>query len=85
VWRHKGSPTKKKFKAEKSAGKVMCSIFWDRKRIIFVGFLELGHTINAVRYVETMKTLKSRIARIRSEKKKTFFFSVTTPGPTPPS
>jgi hypothetical protein len=28
-WRHKNSPTKKKFKTAHSAGKVMCTVFWD--------------------------------------------------------
>jgi histone-lysine N-methyltransferase SETMAR len=28
-WRHVNSPSKKKFKTLPSAGKVMCTVFWD--------------------------------------------------------
>jgi hypothetical protein len=65
-WRQKSLPQKKKLKTAHSAGKVMCTVFWDRKGIILVDFLEQGLTINAARYVET---LESRIARVRLEKK----------------
>jgi transposase len=47
----------------------MCTDFWDRKGVILVDFLEQGLTINAVRYVETLKKLKSQISRVRPEKK----------------
>jgi hypothetical protein len=59
---NKNSPTKKKFKTKHSAGKVICTVFWDQKGVILVNFLEQGLTINAARYVETLKKLKSQIA-----------------------
>jgi histone-lysine N-methyltransferase SETMAR len=68
-WLHKNSPTKKKFKTAHLAGKVMCTVFWDRKGVILVGFLEQGLTINAAHYVETLRKLKSRIALVWPEKK----------------
>jgi hypothetical protein len=68
-WRHKNSPTKKSSQDRTSTGKVMCLVFWDRKGVILVGFLEQDLTINAARYVETLKKLKSRIARVQPEKK----------------
>ena len=71
-WRHSGSPTSKKFKTQPSAGKVMCTVFWDRKGVILLDFLEPGTTINSDRYVETLAKLKDRIARRRPEKKHTF-------------
>jgi hypothetical protein len=36
-WRHVNSPSKKK--TLPSAGKVMWNVFWDRKRVIFLDFL----------------------------------------------
>ena len=30
-WRHGNSPSKKMIKTPPSAGKVMCTVFWDRK------------------------------------------------------
>ncbi|KAK7867707.1 hypothetical protein R5R35_004833 [Gryllus longicercus] len=43
--RLKNSPTKKKFKTQSSAGKFMCTIFWDRRGVIVMDFLEPGRTI----------------------------------------
>jgi len=33
-WKHPGSPVKKKFKSQPSAGKVMLTIFWDSQGVI---------------------------------------------------
>jgi len=38
-WRHVESPSKKKFKMLLSVGKVMCTVFWDRKGVILLDFL----------------------------------------------
>ena len=65
-------PWKKKFKALPSMGKVMCTVFWDRKVVILLDFLEPGQTINSDRYIATLTKLKTRIYRVRPEKKTTF-------------
>jgi len=46
-WRHVNSPSKKKFKTLPSAGKVMCTVFWDRKGVILLDFLKPEQTINS--------------------------------------
>jgi len=46
-WRHTSSPTKTKFKQTTSTRKIMCTVFWDRKGVLFVDFLPQGSTINA--------------------------------------
>ena len=46
-WRHVNSPSKKKFKTLPSAVKVMCTVFWDRKGVILLDFLEPRQTINS--------------------------------------
>ena len=38
-WRHTSLPTKSKFRQTTSAGKIMCTMFWDRKGILPVNFL----------------------------------------------
>jgi len=35
-WKHKTSPTPKKFRVEKSAGKVMATFFWDEKGLLLL-------------------------------------------------
>ena len=53
-WRHANSPSKKKFKTLPSAGKVTCTVFWDRKGVILLDFLEPGQTITSDRYIATL-------------------------------
>ena len=53
-WRHVNSPLKKKFKTLPSAGKVMCTVFWNRRGVILLDFLESGQTINSDRYIATL-------------------------------
>jgi len=77
------SPSKKKFKMLPSAGKVMCIVFWDRKGVILLNFLEPGQTINSDCYIVTLTKLKARISRVRPEKKTTFSCKMIMPGPIP--
>jgi len=65
-------PIEKKFKTLPSAGKVMCTVFWDRKGVILLDFLEPRQTINPDRYIVMLTKLKARISRVRPEKKTTF-------------
>uniref|UniRef100_A0A3Q0T9I4 Mos1 transposase HTH domain-containing protein n=1 Tax=Amphilophus citrinellus TaxID=61819 RepID=A0A3Q0T9I4_AMPCI len=45
-WKHPCSPPPKKAKVVSLAGKVMVSVFWDAKSIVFINYLQKGHTIN---------------------------------------
>jgi len=63
------SPSKKKYKTLPSTGKVMCIVFWSRKGVILLDFLEPGQTINSDRNIVTLTKLKVRISRVRQEKK----------------
>ncbi|XP_064479391.1 histone-lysine N-methyltransferase SETMAR-like [Ornithodoros turicata] len=49
-WRHPYSPKPRKFKQSQSAGKVMATVFWDRKGVLLVDFIPAGTTVNADRY-----------------------------------
>ena len=71
-WRHVNFPLEKKFKTLPSAGKVMCTVFWYRKGVILLDFLEPGQTINSDHYITTLTKLKARISRVRPERKTTF-------------
>ena len=43
-WRHYGSPHPKKFRVQKSAEKVLASIFWDQDGILLIDYLTEGIT-----------------------------------------
>jgi len=49
-WWHSGSPRPKIFRVQKSAGKVLASIFWDEDGILLIDYLPKGQTIKAEYY-----------------------------------
>ena len=49
-------------------GKVMCTVFWDRKGVFLPDFLEPRQTINSDRYIATLTKLNARISRVRPKK-----------------
>ena len=57
-WWHSGSPRPKKFRVQKSAGKVLASIFWEQDSILPIDYLPNGQTINAEYYSSLLVQLK---------------------------
>jgi acyl-CoA thioesterase len=54
---HTHSPNKpKKFKHTLSARKLMATVFWDRKGVLMVEFMQEGTTVMSEVYCETQKT-----------------------------
>lgn len=60
-WKHPGSPTPRKAKVTRSAGKVMASIFWDSKGVLLLDFLETGRTITGEYYAHLLQQLRVQI------------------------
>ena len=50
-------------KVQQSAGKVMASVFWDVRGVIFIDYLEKGNTINSEYYIALFERLKAEIAK----------------------
>ena len=67
-WRHSGSPRLKKFRVQKSAGKVLASIFWDQDGILLIDYLPKGQTINAGYYSFLLAQLKDILKERRRGK-----------------
>jgi len=57
-WRHSGSPRPKKIRVQKSAGKDLASIFWDKDGILLIDYLPKDQTINAEYYSSLLVRLK---------------------------
>jgi len=57
-WQRSSSPCPKKFRVQKSAGKVIASIFWDQDGIVLIDYLPKGHTINVEYYSSLLVQLK---------------------------
>jgi hypothetical protein len=54
-WMHAHSPNKpKKFKQTLSARNLMTAVFWDRKGVLMVEFMQQGTTITSRVYCETL-------------------------------
>jgi len=67
-WRHSGSPHPKKFRVQKSAGKVLASIFWDQEGILLIDYLPKGQTMNAEYYSSLLVKLKDILEEKRRGK-----------------
>jgi len=57
-WRQCGSPSPKQIRVQKSAGKVLATIFWDQDGILLIDYLPKGQTINAECYSSLVVQLK---------------------------
>ena len=57
-WWHRASPCPKKFRVQKSAGKVLALIFWDQDDILLIDYLPKGQTINGEYYLSLLVQLK---------------------------
>jgi len=49
-WRHSVSPCPQNIRVQKSAGKVLASIFWDQDGTLLIDYFPKGQTINAEYY-----------------------------------
>ena len=63
------SPSNKKFKTQPSVGKMMCTVFWYRKVVMLLNFLESEQTINSDHYLTVLTKLKAQMSRVRPERK----------------
>ena len=70
AWRHNGSPRPKKIRVQKSAGKVLASIFWDQEGILFIDYLPKGQTINAEYFSSLLVHLKDILKEKRPSRGK---------------
>lgn len=69
-WIRKGEPAPKKAKTVKSAGKVLATVFWDARGIIFIDYLEKGQTITGEYYASLLDRLNEKIQEKRPHLKK---------------
>jgi hypothetical protein len=63
VWKHPCSPVTKKFRRTPSVGKLMVTVFWDRRGPLLLDFMPRGATINADSYCGTLARLRAAIRK----------------------
>ena len=54
-WKHVTSPSPRKFRVQRSAGKVMATVFWDIKGVLLLDFLERNHTVTGQHYSDQLE------------------------------
>jgi histone-lysine N-methyltransferase SETMAR len=64
-WKTPGSPTPVKPRAQKSAGKVMLTVFWDAKGVLLKDYLPRGNTVNGQYYADLLTKLRKVVTRKR--------------------
>ena len=67
-WKHSTSPTPKRPRLSKTAGKLMMSIFWDCEGVLLIDFLERKKTINGDYYAGLIRDLRAAIKEKRRGK-----------------
>lgn len=83
-WCEPGTSAPKRVRVQKSAKKVLASVFWDAKGILFVDYLQTGKTINADYYCNLLDQLDVKIREKRPglQKKKIIFHQDNAPSHT---
>jgi histone-lysine N-methyltransferase SETMAR len=65
-WMHTFSPNKpRKFKQSLANRKLVATVFWNRKGVLLIEFIEPGTTITSETYCETLKKLRRAIENKR--------------------
>ena len=68
VWKRLGEQTSTRLRQEKSAGKIMMIIFWDKDGVLLTEYLPCGTTINGPCYASIIERLRSVIVEKRCGK-----------------
>ncbi|UYV63349.1 hypothetical protein LAZ67_2003808 [Cordylochernes scorpioides] len=71
AWHTKSSPRPKKARMSKSRIKTVIIVFFDIRGIEHCEFVPQGQTVNSAFYLEVLRRLKRRIARVRTDIKDT--------------
>jgi hypothetical protein len=70
-WTERDEPNSKRGKTQRSAGKVMASVFWDARGIhIFIDYLAKDQTFNSEYYIALLERLNDEINKKQPHSKK---------------
>lgn len=80
-WLARGESRPKRPKTQQSAGKVLATVFWDTKGIIFIDYLQKGKTITGEYYVALLDRLNEeiKVSRPHLAHKKVIFHQDNAP------
>ena len=64
-WKTVNEPRPQKFKKQRSAGKVMLTVFWDARGVLLTHYTMKGQTLKGVHYAQLIRDLKEAIKKKR--------------------
>ena len=64
-WKHADSPTPVKFRTTPSAGKIMCTIFWDSQGVVLIDYMPHMETITGAYFAKLLERLRAAIKNNR--------------------
>lgn len=67
-WKHATSPSPRKFKVQPSAGKIMCTVFWDAEGVLLIDYMPHKETITGVYYADLLRQLRIAVKEKRRGK-----------------
>ena len=67
-WKHKNSPTLTKFRTQRTAGKVMATIFWDVEGVLLIDYKPSDTSITGAYYANVLQSLRQAIKEKRRGK-----------------
>jgi len=67
-WKHASFPSPLKFKVQASAGKIMCTVFWDAEDILLIGYMPHKVAVTGVYYTDLLHKLRAAITQKRRGK-----------------
>ncbi|GBP04819.1 Mariner Mos1 transposase [Eumeta japonica] len=62
-WTKKGERPPKKFKVQKSASKLMATIFWDSEGVLLIDYLPKGTTMNGQYYANLLAQAREAVVQ----------------------
>ena len=80
-WKTPDSPTPVKQRAQKSARKMMLTVFWDAKGVILKEYLPHGNTVNGQYYADLLTKLRKVVTRKRGITRTQIFLCFKTTRP----
>jgi len=66
-WKHASFPSPRKFKVQASAGKIMCTVFWDAEDVLLIGYVPYKVAVTGIYHTDLLQkfhvAIKQKVPR----------------------
>jgi len=67
-WKHASFPSLRKFKVQASAGKIICTVFWDAEDVLLIGYMPHKVAVTGVYHTDLLHKFRVAIKQKCREK-----------------